>query len=71
MVNHISTVQCCCMQKRGGYSRFKNFRAVLIPLKSPCAVLILRGCFFNFNFQYEFEFIFVILLGHESGPQGV
>jgi len=60
MVDHKNTVSWCCIQKRGGYSRSKNFRALLI----------LRGIFFYFDFQREFEFIFEILLGHESGPQG-
>jgi len=60
MVNYISTVSWCCMQKREGYSKSKNF----------CAVLILRGSFFDFNFWRKFEIIFKILLGHESGTQG-
>jgi len=61
MVDHMRTVSWCCMQKRGGYSKSKNFRTVLIP----------RGSFFDFNFWRKFEFIFEILLGSESGPQGV
>jgi len=44
---------------------------VLIPRRSTRAVLIPHGRFFYFDFRRKFAFIFEILLGLESGPQGV
>jgi len=58
-------------KKRGLFEVKKLPRSINTARKSFRVVLILRGSFFDFDFWREFKIIFEILLGHESGAQGV
>jgi len=70
MVDHISTVSWCCMQKRGGYSRSKNLpRGINTAQKSFRAVLILRGRFSISIFGANLNLFAKRYFYRLSGPQ--